>query len=66
MAVAIALVNSIGNLGGFFGPNVIGLLMNLAGGTQGAFTCMSLVGIAAAALCLVMQRQPGLRTVPFR
>jgi ACS family tartrate transporter-like MFS transporter len=55
-AAGIALVNSIGNLGGFAGPYVVGLLQDATGGTRGAF--MGLAGLAAsgAALCMALRR----------
>ena len=34
-AVAIALINSVGNLGGFFGPYIIGRVRNESGGFKG-------------------------------
>ncbi len=58
LAVAIALVNSIGNMGGFFGPNVIGLLMRTTGGVRGACMALSLIALAASACCLALRRHP--------
>jgi ACS family tartrate transporter-like MFS transporter len=46
-AVGIALINSIGNLGGFFGPYMIGSLRTSTGSFRGGF----LVAGAALALC---------------
>jgi ACS family tartrate transporter-like MFS transporter len=43
-AAAIAVVNSIGNLGGYFGPRVIGLLRS----GNGAFPGLLAVGIVLA------------------
>jgi ACS family tartrate transporter-like MFS transporter len=61
MAAAIALVNSIGNVGGFFGPNVIGVAKTLTGGTTGAFLVLGGIGLTASALCLVLRRVPAFR-----
>jgi len=44
-AAAIAVVNSIGNLGGYFGPDVIGLLRS----GNGAFPGLLAIGIVLAA-----------------
>jgi ACS family tartrate transporter-like MFS transporter len=46
-AVGIALINSIGNLGGFFGPTVIGSLRTSTGSFRGGF----LIASASLALC---------------
>ena len=40
-AVGIALVNAIGNVGGFIGPNLIGFLRTRAGGDTGAFLMLA-------------------------
>lgn len=45
-AAGIALINSVGNLGGFFGPYVIGLVRNSTGAFRGGFT------VAAVTLAL--------------
>ena len=57
LAAAIALVNSIGNLGGFFGPNVIGLLVTWTGSNTGAFLSLAVFALAAAAICMALKRQ---------
>jgi ACS family tartrate transporter-like MFS transporter len=61
MAAAIALVNSVGNLGGFFGPNVIGVAKTLTGGTAGAFLVLGAIGLTASGLSLVLRRVPAFR-----
>lgn len=51
-AVGIALINCVGNLGGFFGPLIIGLLKNSSGEFKGGLLT---VGTALAlSACLVM------------
>jgi ACS family tartrate transporter-like MFS transporter len=55
-AVGIALVNSIGNTGGFVGPYVLGVLKDATGGTTGAFLGLAMVAMVGAALCLVLRR----------
>ncbi|MGW2513015.1 MFS transporter [Streptomyces scopuliridis] len=47
-APAIALVNSIGNLGGFVSPTVFGILEDTTGSTEGGLIGLSVVGIIAA------------------
>jgi ACS family tartrate transporter-like MFS transporter len=49
-AAGIALINSIGNLGGFFGPYIIGFVRNATGTFRGGF----LVAAATLALCGLM------------
>jgi ACS family tartrate transporter-like MFS transporter len=61
MAAAIALVNSIGNLGGFFGPNVIGVAKTLTGGTTGAFLVLASLGALSAASLLALRRHAAFR-----
>jgi MFS family permease len=58
-AAAIALVNSIGNVGGFVGPYVVGFSKDRLGGTTGAFLLFASFGLTAAALFLVMRRYIG-------
>lgn len=55
-AVGIALINSLGNIGGFVGPYLIGFIKDLTGGTKGSFLALALFGLASAAFC-VMVRQ---------
>jgi MFS transporter, ACS family, tartrate transporter len=57
-AAGIAFVNSFGNVGGFAGPYLIGRLKDATGGTSGAFIVLAGVALVAAALCLVLRRQP--------
>lgn len=52
-----ALVNSIGNLGGFFGPNLVGRVRTAMGGYSAAFLV-----IAGLAFVIAMVA-PGLRAL---
>jgi MFS family permease len=54
-AVGIALVNAIGNVGGFVGPNVIGFLQTATGGDTGAFLCLAAMALVAAGICVGMR-----------
>ena len=47
-AVGIALVNAIGNVGGFIGPNVIGFLRTRTGGDTGAFLVLAAMAFVAS------------------
>jgi MFS family permease len=57
-AAGLALVNSIGSIGGFAGPYLIGWLKDTTGGTRGAFLVLGAMALAAAGLSLVLRRQP--------
>ena len=63
-AVGIALVNAIGNVGGFIGPYAIGYLRTRAGGDTGAFVALSGMALIAAAICASMRRFSALRPRP--
>ena len=58
---AMGLVNALGNLGGYFGPFLVGFLKGRTGNFQIAFGLISLGYFAAAALTLTL-RQPARRT----
>ena len=60
-AVGIALVNAIGNVGGFVGPTVIGFLRTKTGGDTGAFLTLAAMSLLAAAICVSMRLSPALR-----
>ena len=63
-AVGIALVNAIGNVGGFIGPNVIGFLRMRTGGDTGAFLVLAAMAFVASLICLSMLRVKALRRAP--
>jgi cyanate permease len=69
-AGAIALINSIGNLGGFFGPTMIGWLKDKTGSfTVGMFCLAGIVALAGAIallLPLVERRLPRLTATQVR
>jgi nitrate/nitrite transporter NarK len=49
-------VNSLGNLGGFAGPYIVGLLQDATGGTSGAFLGLAGLALSAVAICFVLGR----------
>jgi MFS transporter, ACS family, tartrate transporter len=61
-AVGIALVNAIGNVGGFIGPNVIGFLRTRAGGDTGAFLVLGGMAFVASFICAAMTKSRHLAT----
>jgi ACS family tartrate transporter-like MFS transporter len=65
-AVGIALVNAIGNVGGFIGPSLIGFLKTSTGHDNGAFYTLAAMALVAAATCVAMRRSPALTQSPRR
>ena len=57
-AAGIALVNSIGNLGGVLGPYVIGFSKDRLGGTTGAFLALASVAVVEAMFFFAIRRHP--------
>lgn len=51
-AAGIALINSVGNLGGFVGPTLVGALYDMTGGYTGGLLALTVVLIAQALLVL--------------
>ena len=54
-AAGIALINSFGNLGGFFGPYIIGLKRNSGGGFRGGMLIISMVLALAGFIALLVR-----------
>jgi len=57
-AAGIAFINSIGNLGGFAGPYVIGLVRTSTGGFKGGLLLVSMALGAAGAIVLMVKMAP--------
>jgi MFS family permease len=55
-AAGIALVNSVGNVGGFVAPNVIGAVKDATGSLDSAFLLFAVVALAAAVVSLAFRR----------
>jgi len=53
-AAAIAWINSIGNLGGFFGPWYVGFMKDATGSYAGGLYGLALFGLTAAAICALL------------
>jgi MFS transporter, ACS family, tartrate transporter len=56
-AAGIALVNSIGNIGGFAANYLMGRITDVNGGPSGAFLVLAVVAVGAAGGSLVLRRQ---------
>ncbi len=55
-AAGIALINSLGNLGGFFGPNLFGSVKNFTGNYTLAFLTLSTLALGASLVALALRR----------
>ncbi|MBY0491760.1 MAG: MFS transporter [Gemmatimonadaceae bacterium] len=53
-AAGIAFINSIGNLGGHFGPDLIGRLREATGGNTGAFLTVGAIAVVGAILTVIV------------
>ena len=57
-AGAIALINSLGNLAGFFGPYLIGRVRDLTGGFTGSLITIAVILVGSAGLAVSLRRSP--------
>ena len=58
LAAGIAWINSLGNLGGFFGPSYVGLMKDLTGSYAGGLYGLALLCLVAAIVCAVFLHIP--------
>src|SRR6266446_4435850 len=58
LAAGIAWINSIGNLGGFFGPGYVGVMKDLTGSYAGGLYGLALLGLIAAVVCALFLHIP--------
>jgi MFS transporter, ACS family, tartrate transporter len=58
LAAGIAWINSIGNLGGFFGPWYVGVMKDLTGNYSGGLYGLALLGLIAAIVCALFLHIP--------
>jgi ACS family tartrate transporter-like MFS transporter len=58
LAAGIAWINSIGNLGGFFGPGYVGVMKDLTGSYAGGLYGLALLGLIAAIVCALFLHIP--------
>ena len=68
-AVGIALINALGNTGGFIGPYLIGFVKDKTGGTTGSFLALAGVGALSAIVCVLLKRRAAFtppKTAPTR
>ena len=56
-AAGIAWINSVGNLGGYFGPDMIGRIRTATGGTsEAAFYALAVAALIGALIILFLPR----------
>lgn len=65
-AAGIAAANSIGNLGGFFGPKVFGYLKDSTGGDSASLIFLACSAIAGIVIVLVIGHNPALERAAHR
>ncbi len=58
LAAGIAWINSLGNLGGFFGPWYVGAMKDLTGSFAGGLYGLALLGLVAAIVCALFLHIP--------
>jgi len=58
LAAGIAWINSIGNLGGFFGPWYVGVMKDLTGSYAGGLYGLALLGLIASIVCALFLHIP--------
>jgi ACS family tartrate transporter-like MFS transporter len=58
LAAGIAWINSLGNLGGFFGPWYVGVMKDLTGSYAGGLYGLALFGFISAIVCALFLHIP--------
>jgi ACS family tartrate transporter-like MFS transporter len=65
-AASLAWINSIGNLGGFFGPWYVGVLKDMTGSFSGGLFGLALLSLVAALVCAFFLDIPDVTKQPVR
>src|SRR3954465_11825884 len=63
-AASLAWINSIGNLGGFFGPWYVGVMKDLTGSFAGGLYGLALLGMVASFVCAFFLHIPNVVAAP--
>jgi MFS transporter, ACS family, tartrate transporter len=58
-AAGIAVINSLANLGGYYGPDIIGLFRTIGGGFRGGFLAIAAAVAMSGGVALIVGRVPG-------
>jgi len=64
LAAGIAWINSIGNLGGFFGPWYVGAMRDLTGNFSGGLYGLALLGLISSIVCALFLHIPNRMASP--
>jgi MFS transporter, ACS family, tartrate transporter len=64
-AGGIALINSVGNLGGFFGPSLVGLIKDKTGGNFGGLVLLGACYLGVAVLAFAVPKPPARLSTPL-
>jgi ACS family tartrate transporter-like MFS transporter len=56
-AAGLAMINSLANLGGYFGPDIIGMFRTANGGFRGGFLAIGLTLVVSGGMALIVGRQ---------
>jgi ACS family tartrate transporter-like MFS transporter len=65
-AAGIAVINSLANLGGYFGPDIIGLFRNANGGFKGGLLAIAATVALSGAIALIVGRERPVAESPIR
>jgi ACS family tartrate transporter-like MFS transporter len=57
-AAGIAVINSLANLGGYFGPDIIGFFRKAGGGFRGGLLAIGATMALSGAVALIVGRPP--------
>jgi MFS transporter, ACS family, tartrate transporter len=63
-AAGIAVINSLANLGGYFGPDIIGLFRSSNGRFGGGFLAIAAVLVVSGTAALIVGRQSAVPSPP--
>src|SRR3954468_22699622 len=63
-AAGIAMINSIGNLGGFAGPYLVGLIKDATGSTNGGLVVLAAILVVGSVVALVSTHDKALEEAP--
>ena len=64
-ASGIALINTVGTLGGFFGPSIVGVLKQVAGTDSGAFLGLACLSVTGALVCWGLRKAAAFGQTPI-
>ena len=63
-AAGIAAINSVGNIGGFVGPYLVGLVKDATGSTDGGIVALAVILMLGSAIALKTAHEKGLERPP--